>query len=354
VSDLLHSTASGLYCPAGDFYVDPWRPVRHAVITHAHSDHATRGSQHYLAAREGSMILQARLGADARVQPVAYGEQVSLGDVTLSLHPAGHILGSAQVRIERGGEVWVVTGDYKTANDPTCSSFEPVTCHTLVTESTFGLPIYRWDAPDVTFSQVNAWWQANSEAGIASVLFAYSVGKSQRLISGLDATIGPIYCHGTVERMNQLYRQSGVALPETRHAGALGERRSWRGAMVIAPLSARGSAWMRRFGEHSTAFASGWMRIRGARRRRSIDRGFVLSDHADWPALLAVIRSSGAERVLVTHGAVDPLVRWLNENYGPAAPLPTPYHGELDETAEAETTSSEPEDENESNSAEEP
>ena len=305
-----------------------------------------RGSQHYLAAREGALVLQARLGSDVRIQTLEYGERLSLGDVTVSLHPAGHILGSAQVRIERGGETWVVTGDYKTASDPTCSSFEPVTCHTLVTESTFGLPVYRWDAPEITFSQINAWWQANAEAGTASVLFAYSVGKAQRLVSGLDPSIGPIFCHGTVERMNQLYRESGVVLPETLYAGAADEPRRWRGAMVIAPLSARGSPWMRRFGEHSTAFASGWMRIRGARRRRSVDRGFVLSDHADWPALIDAIESSGAERVLVTHGTVDPLVRWLNENQTRAAPLPTPFRGELDESAEpesAEFESTEPE-----------
>jgi putative mRNA 3-end processing factor len=335
VSDLLISTASGLYCPPGDFYVDPWRPVRSAIITHAHADHASPGSQNYLAARDGLLVLQARLGGVAPIQAANYGERLSLRDVTVSLHPAGHILGSAQVRIERGGEVWVVTGDYKTASDPTCSSFEPLRCHTLITESTFGLPVYRWDHPKVTFSQINAWWQANATADIASVMYAYSLGKAQRLVRTLDASIGPIFCHGAVERVNQLYRQSGITLPTTLYAGASIDKRRWGGSMIIAPLSARGSPWLRRFGDASTAYASGWMQIRGARRRRSLDRGFALSDHADWPALVDVIRSSGAERVLVTHGSVEPLVRWLNENGWLAAPLYTQFSGELEESAEA-------------------
>ena len=334
MADLLVSTAEGLFCPAGDFHVDPWQPVRRAIITHAHSDHATPGSQEYLTAAAGRLVLQTRLGADAAIQSVAYGERLTLGETTVSLHPAGHILGSAQVRIERGGEVWVVTGDYKTAPDATCAAFEPLRCHTLITESTFGLPIYRWLAPAAAFEQINAWWQANARAGIASVLYAYSLGKAQRILSGIDATIGPIYCHGAIERLNEVNRASGVGLPETINTGTVNDKRDWGGALIVAPTSARGSPWLRRFGEFSSAFASGWMQIRGARRRRAVDRGFALSDHADWPALIVVIRSSGAERVLVTHGAVDSMVRWLNENGRQAAPLHTEFRGELDESAE--------------------
>ena len=335
MSDLLISTASGLYCPAGDFYVDPWRPVRSAVITHAHGDHATVGSERYLATVDGLKILQARLGPDAQIQSIEYGERLPLGEVTISLHPAGHILGSAQVRIERGGEVWVVTGDYKTASDPTCLSFAPLRCHTLITESTFGLPIYRWESPSLTFERINTWWQQNAAAGIASLIYAYSLGKAQRLLSGLNRAIGPIFCHGAVERMNELYRQAGIALPETTYTGKTADKRSWAGAIIIAPASAHGSPWLRRFGDFSTAFVSGWMQIRGARRRRTVDRGFALSDHADWPELLEVIRSSGAERVLVTHGFVEPMVRWLRENGWQADPLHTEFRGELDEVAEA-------------------
>jgi putative mRNA 3-end processing factor len=334
LDDLLISTTSGLYCPAGDFHIDPWRPVRNAIITHAHADHASPGSEHYLASRDGLLVLRARLYPDARIQPVDYGERLTMGDVTISLHPAGHILGSAQVRIERNGEVWVVTGDYKTASDATCLPFESVQCHTLITESTFGLPIYRWQEPAATFAQVNAWWQANATADVASIVYAYSLGKAQRLLSGLDPTIGPIFCHGATERMNALYRQSGVALPPTTYTGKTVEKRAWGGALIIAPTSARGSTWLRRFGEFSSAFASGWMQIRGARRRRAVDRGFALSDHADWPALVDVIRSSRAERVLVTHGSVETMVKWLNENGWRAAPLHTEFRGELDESAE--------------------
>ncbi|HEY1786244.1 MAG TPA: DNA ligase-associated DEXH box helicase, partial [Pirellulales bacterium] len=199
----------------------------------------------------------------------------------------------------------------------------------------FGWPVYRWQEPALTFAEINAWWRANAEAGTASILYAYSLGKAQRLIAGLDPSIGPIYCHGAVERMNALYRQSGVDLPATTYTGKTPEKRAWGGAMVVAPSSARGSPWLRRFGEFSTGFASGWMQIRGARRRRSVDRGFALSDHADWPALIDVIRSSGAERVLVTHGSVETMVRWLSENGWQAGPLHTEFRGELEESAEA-------------------
>jgi putative mRNA 3-end processing factor len=309
------------------------------VITHAHSDHASPGSDRYLAASAGEGVLRARLGPEAVIDTVAYGESLTIGGVRVSLHPAGHILGSAQVRLERGGEVWVVTGDYKLADDTTCAPFEQQRCDTLITESTFGLPIYRWRSPESTFDEINAWWRSNAEAGVCSVVFAYSLGKAQRILSGLDVRLGPIYCHGAVERMNAIYRASGVALPETIYTGDVptgpgAKKQSWAGTIVIAPTSARGSPWLRRFGTMSTAYVSGWMQVRGARRRRSVDRGFALSDHADWPALVEVVRASGATRVLVTHGFVDPLVGWLREHRVDAGPLHTEFRGELDETSE--------------------
>jgi putative mRNA 3-end processing factor len=334
VNDLLISTTAGLHCPAGDFYIDPWQPVSRAIVTHAHADHASPGSQEYLASTDGRLVLQSRLGEQARIRTIDYGERLSLGDTTISLHPAGHILGSSQVRIERGGELWVVTGDYKTAADATCMPFEPLRCDTLITESTFGLPIYRWQESAAIFARMNAWWRTNAAAGVASILYAYSLGKAQRILSGLDPSIGPIFCHGAVERLNDVYRASGVALPTTTYTGRTAEKRDWGGTLVIAPTSARRSPWLRRFGEFSSAFASGWMQIRGARRRRAVDRGFALSDHADWPALVDVIRASRAQRVLVTHGSIDPMVRWLNENGWQAAPLHTEFRGELDESAE--------------------
>ena len=335
---LLTLTDCGLYCPAGDFHIDPWRPVERAVLTHAHADHATPGSRRYLAAREGEGVLRVRLGPDAAIEAADYGREVALGRVRVSLHPAGHILGSAQVRVEHRGEVWVVSGDYKLEPDPTCTPFEPVRCHTFVTESTFGLPIYRWAPQAETFAQVNRWWRANQEAGRASVLFGYALGKAQRLLAGLDPEAGPIYTHGAVEKLTEDYRQSGVPLPRTSHVASAPRGTDWSRAMVIAPPSAAGTPWMRRFGAASTGFASGWMRIRGARRRRAVDRGFVLSDHVDWPSLLASIAATGAERVWVTHGYREPVVRWLREHGLEAHAVASRWEGEADD---AEATAAE-------------
>jgi putative mRNA 3-end processing factor len=329
---LLQLTENGLYCPAGDFHIDPWRPVERAVITHAHSDHARRGSQRYLAARPGARLLRSRLGDDTAIDPLDYGEAVDIRGVRVSLHPAGHILGSAQVRLEHGGHVWVVSGDYKLADDPTCAPFAPVRCHTFVTESTFGLPIYRWPAAAEVFADINAWWRQNRDDGRATLLFGYALGKAQRLLAGLDTSIGPVYTHGAVEKLNRDYRDSGVALPPTTYVGDLPRGTDWAGALIVAPPSAHGSPWVRRFGAASTAFASGWMRIRGTRRRRAVDRGFVLSDHADWPGLLDAVRATGAERVWVTHGYVTVLVRWLREQGIEAEGLQTHFEGERDET----------------------
>jgi len=331
---MLELTDSGLYCAAGDFHVDPWQPVPRAMITHAHGDHARWGSGAYLAAAEGERVLRTRLGPDARIQVLAWGEVVEHNGVRISLHPAGHILGSAQIRIEYRGEVWVVSGDYKTEPDPTCSPFEPVRCHTFITESTFGLPIYRWRPQAETFAALREWWRANAEAGRASVIYGYALGKAQRILAGLiDCDIGPIYTHGAVERLTEDYRASGVALPPTRHAST-GKKGDFTRALIVAPPSAMGTTWLRRFSPHSDAFASGWMQIRGTRRRRSVDRGFVLSDHVDWPALLASIDATGAERVWVTHGYREPVVRWLREHGREAEAVMSRWEGEDDEAEE--------------------
>jgi putative mRNA 3-end processing factor len=299
------------------------------VITHAHGDHARWGNRAYLASREGERVLRTRLGPDARIRSVEFGEPVDVRGVRVSLHPAGHILGSAQVRVEHRGEVWVVSGDYKTEPDPTCTPFEPVRCHTFVTESTFGLPIYRWSPQREVFARIREWWAANRDAGRASILFAYALGKAQRLLAGLlDADVGQIYTHGAVERLTRDYRDSGIALPATTYAGAAPRGHDWGGALVVAPPSAAGSPWLRRFGTSSSAFASGWMRIRGARRRRALDRGFVLSDHVDWPALLAAIAATGAECVWVTHGYREPVVRWLRERGLRAQAVASQWEGE--------------------------
>jgi putative mRNA 3-end processing factor len=310
MQDLIVQRHEGLYCPAGDFYIDPWRPVDRAVITHAHADHARTGHEHYLAHSDSQGVLRARLG-QINLQPLAYGEVVEHQGVKISLHPAGHVLGSAQVRIEQGGQVWVASGDYKVAPDATCAPFEPVRCNTFITESTFGLPIYRWEDDATVFTQINAWWAANAASGKASVLCCYSFGKAQRILSGVDASIGPIITHGAVEPLNRAYRDAGVALPATRTVSEVTDKEDFKKCLVLCPPSATGTPWIKRFEPYSDAFASGWMLLRGARRRGGYDRGFVLSDHADWPGLHRAIGATGAERVIVTHGSVPVMVRYL-------------------------------------------
>jgi putative mRNA 3-end processing factor len=327
---LLRPTDRGLYCEAGDFHVDPWAAVDRAVVTHAHGDHLAWGCRSYLVTEDGLGVSRIRVGAEASIRPLPYGQTLDINGVRVSLHPAGHILGSAQVRLEHRGEVWVVSGDYKTDPDPTCRPFEPVRCHTFVTESTFGLPIYRWPPQADVLHDVNLWWRANQQAGRTTLLYGYALGKAQRLLAGLDPAIGPILTHGAVERMVAAYREAGVALPPTTHAAAM-ERADRGRAIVLAPPSADGSTWVRRFGEHATAFASGWMLIRGTRRRRSLDRGFPLSDHVDWPSLLAAIAATGAGRILVTHGYTGPVVRWLREHGLEADAVETRYEGERDD-----------------------
>jgi putative mRNA 3-end processing factor len=330
-SELLRLTERGLQCPAGDFYVDPWQEVDRAVITHAHADHARPGSRHYLTARAGEAVLRMRMGAQASIQSVDYGETVVMNAVRVSLHPAGHILGSAQVRIDHRGEVWVVSGDYKLEADPTCAAFEPVRCHTFVTESTFGLPIYRWPAGAAVIADIHDWWRDNREAGRPSLLFAYALGKAQRVLAQIDASIGPILTHGAVERVNEAYRAGGIKLAGTRPTADMPRSGPWDGALIVAPPSAKGSLWLRRFSSPSTGFVSGWMQIRGTRRRRAVDRGFVLSDHADWPGLLAAVEATGAEKVWITHGYSDVLARWLQERGLDARVVPTRFEGERDD-----------------------
>jgi putative mRNA 3-end processing factor len=332
--DLVVLRPQGLYCPQGDFFIDPWRPVHRAVLTHAHADHARRGHAACLATAVSTGVLRARLG-DVPLQGLAYGEPVTVNGVRVSLHPAGHVLGSAQVRLEHRGRVWVASGDYwLTGHDddlnPTCTPFEPVPCHTFITESTFGLPVYRWRPQAELWAEVNAWWAGNAAAGRPSLLLGYSFGKAQRLLAGVDPSIGPIAVHGAVTALNAAYRAAGVSLPQTVTVEELAPA-DLRHALVIAPPAVHGSAFGRRLGEHGDAFASGWMQLRGARRRQGVDRGFVISDHADWPGLQRAIAATGAERVIVTHGQVDVMVRWLGAQGLQAGSFRTAYG---DDTAE--------------------
>jgi putative mRNA 3-end processing factor len=334
VQPLLQMTDAGLFCPVGDFHLDPWRPVPRAVVTHAHADHARPGSGRYLAARPGEVVLRVRIGADALVDTLPYGEAVTHNGVRISFHPAGHILGSAQVRLEHQGHVVVCSGDYKLHADPTTTPWEPVRCDVFLTESTFGLPIYRWPADP--FPEIDAWWRGNQAAGKASILYGYALGKAQRLIAGVDPSIGPIYVHGAVDRFMQAYRDSGVSLPPTTPVAAADKKTTdWSRALIVAPPSAHGTPWMRTFGRASTAFASGWMRIRGTRRRRAVDRGFVVSDHVDWPDLLRAIDATGARTIWVTHGNVAVVVRYLREKGFEAEGIATRYSDEEEAATEA-------------------
>ena len=304
---MIVDSEQGLFCPDGGFHLDPLLPVERAVLTHAHGDHARAGSGAYLCTPETAALLRRRLG-DASIETLRQGERRVVGSVTVSLHPAGHMLGSAQVRIEGRAGVWVVSGDYKREPDPSCAPFEPLRCDAFVTEASYALPLFRWDEPAALAREIVAWWQGNPAT---SVLFCYALGKAQRLLAEIARISDrPVWVHGMVEPFAQVYREHGVRLAETRHVG---DERGLKGELVLAPITARGTPWMKRFRSFEQAFASGILRIRGTRRRRGFDRGFVVSDHADWPGLLRTIRETGAQRVYATHGHRDTLVRYLRE-----------------------------------------
>ena len=328
---MIERTPEGLYCRAADAWVDPWRPVPRALITHAHADHARPGCGEYWAVASSEGVLRQRLGQDISLHPVQYGVEHWLGQCRVSFHSAGHVLGSAQIRLEVDGEVWVVSGDYKRDADPSCEPFEPVPCDVLITEATFGLPIYRWQTGAEVAEEIRAWWQGDQER--PSLLFCYAFGKAQRLMAELNA-IGvddEVLLHGAVETVTRHYRAAAVPMTPSRPVSDLPRSDNLAGRLVLAPPSAHRSSWMRRFRSPQTGFASGWMAVRGARRRRGYERGFVLSDHADWPGLIQTVRQSGARKVYVTHGQSDVLARYLREIEGiEAEPLETLFEGEAD------------------------
>lgn len=324
---VLKFTDRGIYCPAGDFYIDPWRPVDRALITHGHADHARAGMGRYLATDAAAPVMRHRLGA-VPIETITYGTKRRIGDAMVSFHPAGHVPGSAQIRVDVKGEAWVVSGDYKTVDDGLSEPFEPVRCHAFISECTFGLPVFSWTPLAELRTELNNWWSRNAAEGRVSVLGAYSLGKAQRLLRDLDPGIGPILTHSAIENTNEILRSQGIALPDTLRATQDIDPKAYPGAMILAPPSALGSAWMRRFGPSSTAFASGWMALRGVRRRRAVDRGFIVSDHADWDGLNAAIRETGAERIFVTHGYTSVFRKWLESQGYDAAVVETDYDGE--------------------------
>jgi len=345
-SPVVTLSASGLHVPSADLHIDPWGPSDRAIITHGHSDHARGTARQVLTAESGVGILQVRLGAGASVQGVAFGERIRVGDATISLHPAGHILGSAQVRIESGGEVWVVTGDCKRQPDPAAEAFEVVRCHTLISECTFGLPVYRWPDPASVMEEVMTWWEESAAEGRNVLLGAYALGKAQRVLAHLarigdragagGGFPGPILVHGAVERLLPPYVAEGIRLPPVAKATPEAVKAAAGTALVVAPPSAAGTPWARKLDPFSLGVASGWMKLRGTRRRRGADRGFVLSDHLDWPDLLATVSDTGAERVGLTHGTTGPAVRYLQEQGLDAWSLPTRFEGEAEDADEAD------------------
>lgn len=326
---LLEFTDRGIYCAPADVYLDPWKPVKNALITHGHSDHSRWGHERYITHHKNVPIIRHRLG-DIEVSGVEWGEPLQIRGVRFSFHPAGHIPGSSQIRVEHRGEVWVFSGDYKVEDDGLATPFEPLRCHTFITECTFGLPAFSWRPQAEVLEEINQWWAGVRADGRTAVLLAYSLGKAQRLLSLLDTSQGPVYTHGAIENMNEVLREV-VPLPPTRRITRETTKKELRGSLVLAPPSAHGSPWIRRMVPFETASASGWMAFRGARRRRAVDRGFVLSDHCDWEGLLQSIRATGAEKVICTHGYSEIFARYLREQGYDARTEATQYEGEAAE-----------------------
>lgn len=326
---LISVSSKGLYCRRGDFYIDPWQPVDCAVLTHGHSDHARIGSRLYHITDSSLAIIQRRLGLDGTYQTHAYNEPFVRNGVQVSFHPAGHILGSAQIRVATDDEVWVVSGDYKRDPDPTCEPFEVVPCDVLITEATFGLPVFRWQSIEEEADNIYRWWQRNKAKGKHSLLGCYALGKAQRVLHALGKISDePVMVHGAVAAVTDIYRERSIEMIPTVYAPDT--RRIDPGQLVLAPPAALSSNWARKFGAFESGFASGWMRIRGNKRRRGYDRGFVISDHADWPALLQTVAESRARKVYVTHGYAEELAQYLRHEGVDAAALSTLFEGESD------------------------
>jgi putative mRNA 3-end processing factor len=333
---LLEFTDCGIYCNAGMFYIDPWKPVDDAVITHAHADHAYTGHKQYLAHHLSKEVLLYRLG-DIRLRTIEYGETITKNGVEITMFPAGHVIGSAQIRVSYKGEVWVVSGDYKTEDDGISTPFEPVKCHHFISECTFGMPVYSWKPQSQIFNEVNNWWRSNVSNGVATVIVGYSLGKAQRILQNLDLSIGNVYTHGVIENTNEALRRNGVVLNPTERITMQSSKEEVRKGIILAPPSSVGTPWMRKFGPYSFGYCSGWMALRGAKRRRAADRGFIMSDHADWNGLVSAIDATDCECVYLTHGYTASFTRYLNEIGFNAREVHTLYGGEEEDAPLPET-----------------
>jgi putative mRNA 3-end processing factor len=324
---LLVHTALGLYCPRADVYLDPWKPVKKAILSHGHADHARWGSSSYLCTPTAAPVIKYRLG-DINIETLPFGEEKLINGVSFSFHPAGHILGSAQIKVSYKGEIVVFSGDYKTANDGFSEAFEPVKCHTFITESTFGLPVYHWQDQKWVFNEMEEWCKNNRNNGQLSILYGYSLGKAQRILQGLPESVGPIFTHSTIEAVLNVMRNQGVSLKNTIPVNEHLARAELLSGVIIAPPAVQNSNWLKKFEPIRNGVVSGWMALRGARRRRNADKGFVLSDHADWDGLNEAISLTGAENIFVTHGYTDILSKWLIDKGLNAHPLETNFEGD--------------------------
>ena len=327
---LIKFTSKGIYCAQGDFYIDPWKPVNYAVTTHGHSDHVKSGNKAYLCHELTKSILNHRLGPDLNIQTLPYHKQITINGVKLSLFPAGHVIGSAQIRLEYKGEICVISGDYKVEYDGISTQFEPVKCHTFVSESTFGLPIYKWQPQQEVFAQIKDWISGNRDKNKTSVLTAYSLGKAQRLMKGLEG-YGDIYVHSSIANLNEGFLHSGVNLPETIRITPETRKEELQKGIVIVPPALSDGRWIKTLTSPATAVCSGWMQVRAGRRWQSADAGFALSDHADWPGLLSAIKATEAERVYITHGFTATFSKYLNEIGIESEEVKTQYGNEEEE-----------------------
>lgn len=309
---LLKFTSKGILCIPGRFYIDPWKPVDYALITHGHADHAKNGMQKYLCHHFTKPILYSRIGRDIQCESVNYNEPILINGVRVSFHPAGHIIGSSQIRMEYKGFISVVSGDYKIQEDGLSTPFEPVVCHEFVSESTFGLPIYRWQSVAEQEDQLKRWVLSNKKNGKTSVFVGYSLGKSQRIMQALKE-FDDLYVHYSIAKLNEAYESVGIALPKYTVADLREDKKHLNGKIVIVPPALVDNPALKKIPNLAYAICSGWMQIRGARRWRSADAGFAISDHADWQGLIAAIKATKAEKVYITHGQTAVFSRYLNE-----------------------------------------
>ncbi|MDO1500758.1 ligase-associated DNA damage response exonuclease [Winogradskyella maritima] len=328
-------TKKGIYCIPGKFYLDPWFPVDYAIISHGHADHARWGMKRYLCVDDSKAILQHRIGADINIESIPYNHHIKINGVDVSFFPAGHVIGSAQIRLEYKGEVVVFTGDYKIQPDFITTPFESIKCHTFITESTFGLPIYNWKTEEQLQSDMQSWHETNKANNRTSVFIGYSLGKAQRIMSLLDGT-DEMYVHNSIHRLNQAIQGSGIDLPKTQLLTNDFDKKALQNKIVIVPPALLGSRLLKRLPNPATAICSGWMQIRGNRRWQAVDAGFAVSDHADWDGLISAVKASEAEQVYVTHGSQATFSKYLNEIGIKADELITEYGNDAMATAEKE------------------